>query len=62
MLLLNIVKMHTGLELQTVKNDLSIDLKSEVLMSRGIVERSGSGVELWTLDYEDSGSIPVLRC
>ena len=26
------------------------------------VERSGSGVELWTLDYENPGSNPVLWC
>ena len=26
------------------------------------VERSGSGVELRTLDYENPGSNPVLRC
>ena len=27
-----------------------------------IVERNGSGVELQTLDYENPGSNPVLRC
>ena len=26
------------------------------------VERNGSGVELRTLDYENPGSNPVLRC
>ena len=26
------------------------------------VERNGSGVELWTLDYENQGSNPVLLC
>ena len=26
------------------------------------IERSGSGVELRTLDYENLGSNPVLRC
>ena len=26
------------------------------------IEHSGSGVELWTLDYENPGSNPVLRC
>ena len=26
------------------------------------VERNGSGVELWTLDYENPGLNPVLQC
>ena len=31
-------------------------------MSAHNVERNGSGVELWTLDYENPGSNPVLQC
>ena len=27
-----------------------------------IYNRNGSGVELWTLDYENPGSNPLLRC
>ena len=35
-------------------------IKSTACIS--IVEPSGSGVELQTLDYENLGSNPVLRC
>ena len=27
-----------------------------------LLERNGSGVELWTLDHENPGSNPVLQC
>ena len=33
-----------------------------VFINLEMIERSGSGVERWTLDYENPGSNPVLRC
>ena len=38
------------------------DGKREARMTQTTLERSGSGVELRTLDYENPGSNPVLRC
>ena len=38
------------------------DYMLTIIMHDTVVERSGSGVELRTLDYENPGSNPVLRC
>ena len=32
------------------------------IVTNSLQERNGSGVELRTLDYENPGSNPVLRC